>query len=38
MRLDDCLSNESGSKEGPEWDEKVSTSYTSKVKQWIGNL
>jgi hypothetical protein len=38
MSLYDGLADESGSKEGPERNQKVPTSYPSQVKERIGNL
>ena len=38
MHLDDCLSDESRSKECPEWNEEMAACDTGKVKQRIGNL
>lgn len=38
MHLDDGFPNESRSKEGPEWNQEVTASYPSQVKQRVGDL
>lgn len=38
VHLDDCLANESGSKEGPERDEEMTAGYAGQIKQRIGYL
>ena len=38
MHFNDSLANDGGSKESPERYQKMTTSNTSQIKQWVWNL
>ena len=38
MHLNDGFTNQSGTKECPEWNQKVSTCNACQIKQWVGYL